>query len=211
MSDPVAFSVLGRGLLLGFSIAAPVGPIGVLCIRRTLAQGRLTGFASGLGAATADALYGSIAAFGLTVISGALIGAQVGLRLVGGLFLCWLGIRTLRARPSPIVANATGKGLPGAFASTLVLTLTNPITILSFAAVFAGLGVGSTGYTGAAALTVLGAFLGSAFWWLLLSGGVSLLRNRFDHRAMRWVNRLSGAVILGFGLLTLLSAYPNFR
>ncbi len=205
MSDPVAFSVLGRGLLLGFSIAAPVGPIGVLCIRRTLAQGRLTGFASGLGAATADALYGSIAAFGLTVISGALIGAQVGLRLVGGLFLCWLGIQTLQARPSPIAATAPGQGLAGAFASTLVLTLTNPITILSFAAVFAGLGVGSTGYYGAAALTVLGVFLGSAFWWLLLSGGVSLLRDRFGSRAMTWVNRLSGVVILGFGLLIMLS------
>ncbi|MCX6033336.1 MAG: LysE family translocator [Chloroflexi bacterium] len=211
MSDPAGLSVLGRGLLLGFSIAAPVGPIGVLCIRRTLAQGRLVGFASGLGAATADALYGSIAAFGLTVISGALIGAQVGLRLVGGLFLCYLGIRTLLARPADVAANASGRSLPGAFASTLALTLTNPITILSFAAVFAGLGVGSTGYTSAAALTVLGVFLGSAFWWLLLSGGVSLLRNRFDHRAMRWVNRLSGAVILGFGLLALLSFVGTIR
>lgn len=211
MSDLVGFSVFGRGLLLGFSIAAPVGPIGVLCIRRTLAQGRLTGFASGLGAATADALYGGIAAFGLTVISGALVGAQVGLRLVGGLFLCYLGIRTLLARPAGVAAAASGQGLIGAFASTLLLTLTNPITILSFAALFAGLGVGSTGYTGAATLTVLGVFLGSAFWWLLLSGGVSLLRQRFDLRAMRWVNRLSGAVILGFGLLILLSLVGTIR
>lgn len=182
-----------------------MGPIGVLCIRRTLAQGRLVGFASGLGAATADALYGCIAAFGLTAISSALTGAQMGLRLVGGLFLCYLGIRTLLARPADAAATASGQGLAGAFASTLVLTLTNPITILSFVAVFAGLGVGSTGYYGAAALTVLGVFLGSALWWLLLSGGVSLLRDRFGSQALMWVNRLSGVVILGFGLLALLS------
>jgi threonine/homoserine/homoserine lactone efflux protein len=192
-----------RGFILGLAIAAPVGPIGVLCIRRTLAQGRTFGFVSGLGAATADAIYGCIAAFGLTAISALLVRQQDLLRLLGGLFLCYLGVRTLLARPTEQSAVAEGQSLGRAFFSTLLLTLTNPMTILSFVAVFAGLGVGGGNGYGAAAAIVLGVFLGSAAWWLLLSGGVSLVRDKFDARAMLWVNRISGAIILGFGLLAL--------
>ncbi|MEK8036689.1 MAG: LysE family transporter, partial [candidate division NC10 bacterium] len=185
--------MLLRGLVIGFSIAAPVGPIGVLCIRRTLADGRAVGFAAGLGAATADALYGAVAGFGLTVVSTALVGQQGWLRLVGGAFLCWLGARTFLARPGEAAAPATlGAGLAAAYASTLVLTLTNPMTILSFAAVFAGLGVGAAGAGyGAAAVLVLGVFAGSALWWLVLSGAVGLLRHRVTPRGLRWVNRAS--------------------
>jgi threonine/homoserine/homoserine lactone efflux protein len=193
-----------RGFILGLAIAAPVGPIGVLCIRRTLARGRLFGFVSGLGAATADAIYGCIAALGLTVISALLVRQQDLLRLLGGLFLCYLGVRTLLARPTDRSAEADGQGLDGAYFSTLLLTLTNPITILSFVAVFAGLGVGraSNGY-GAAAAIVLGVFLGSAAWWFLLSGGGGLVRGKFDARAMLWVNRISGVIILGVGIAAL--------
>ena len=176
-----------------------MGPIGVLCIRRTLAQGRLFGFVSGLGAATADAIYGCIAAFGLTAISALLVRQQDLLRLLGGLFLCYLGVRTLLARPTDQSAAAEGQGLGRAYFSTLLLTLTNPITILSFVAVFAGLGVGGGNGYGAAAAIVLGVFLGSAAWWFLLSGGVSLVRDKFDAWAMLWVNRVSGVIILGFG------------
>ena len=140
----------------------------------------------------------------------------VALLMLGGAFLCYLGARTFLAKPAQRTASATGSGLLGAYASTLVLTLTNPITILSFAAVFAGLGVGTAGAgarsapapTGVgmeAGLLVLGVFLGSALWWLTLSGGVSLLRSRFDARAMTWVNRISGAVIAGFGVGALVS------
>lgn len=206
--------ILIRGIVLGFSIAAPVGPIGVLCIRRTLAEGRAGGLVSGLGAATADAIYGAIAAFGLTVISNLLVGGQFGLRLAGGAFLLYLGARTFFAPPADRAAEAGGHGLLGAYASTFVLTLTNPLTILSFAAIFAGFGLGTerAGLTPAPTLDwippatlVLGVFLGSALWWLLLSGGVSLLRDRFDARARRWVNRLSGAIIAAFGVVALLS------
>lgn len=198
-----------RGLGLGFAIAAPVGPIGVLCIRRTLADGRLTGFVTGLGAATADATYSAVAAFGVTAVASALVGLRLWIHLLGALFLAWLGLRTLFTRPaaSPTLgaAGATRRGgLLGAWASTVALTLTNPATILSFAAVFAGLGLASVGYA-AAGLTVVGVFLGSALWWLLLSTGASLLRSRLDLRALRWVNRLSGVILLGFGLLALLS------
>ena len=176
----MALQLILRGFILGLAIAAPVGPIGVLCIRRTLAQGRTIGFVSGLGAATADALYGCIAAFGLTAISALLVRQRDMLSLLGGLFLCYLGVRTLLSRPAAEPVQAEGRGFAGAFFSTLLLTLTNPITILSFVAVFAGLGLGSGNGYGAAAAIVLGVFLGSAAWWFLLSGGVSLVRDKFD-------------------------------
>lgn len=195
-----------RGLLIGFSIAAPVGPIGVLCIRRTLAHGRLHGLVSGLGAATADAFYGSVAGFGLTFISGVLLDQRFWLRLIGGAFLCYLGIKTFLARPAEQAATAKDSGLAGAYASTLFLTLTNPTTIFSFAAIFAGLGVASAGSNYlAAGLLVLGVFLGSALWWFILSGGVSIFRAKFGSRQMQWVNRISGVVILAFGVLAFVS------
>jgi threonine/homoserine/homoserine lactone efflux protein len=202
----MALQFVLKGALLGLAIAAPVGPIGVLCIRRTLAQGRVAGFVSGLGAASADMVYGAIAAFGLTAITGLLVRQQGWLRLLGGLFLCYLGLRTLLARPGDPATDAEGGSRAGAYFSTFVLTLTNPMTILSFAAIFAGAGVAQAGGSyGAAAAMVAGVFLGSAAWWLLLSTGVSLLRSRFDARAALWVNRVSGLIILGFGLAALIS------
>ncbi len=199
-------NLLLRGIIIGFSIAAPVGPIGVLCIRRTLAEGRLSGFVSGLGAATADAIYGCIAGFGLTFISDLLIGQQSWIQLIGGLFLCYLGVKTLLARPSEQAASAQGSGLLGAYGSILFLTLTNPMTILSFVAIFAGLGIADTGGDyGSALVLVMGVFTGSGLWWLLLSGIASVFRTRFDARALRWVNRISGIIILTFGVVALAS------
>jgi threonine/homoserine/homoserine lactone efflux protein len=214
-----------RGFIIGFSIAAPVGPIGLLCIRRSLADGRAAGFVSGLGAATADAAYGFVAAFGLTAISSALVAQQLWLRIVGGLFLCYLGARTLATPPASAAgaaaaagARAARQGLLWAYASTLFLTLTNPMTILSFAAIFAGLGlVGSAPDHGSAAdyasatLMVAGVFLGSAAWWLVLSTGASSLRARTTPAGLVWVNRVSGAVITAFGLLALLAALRTGR
>ena len=195
-----------RGLLIGISIAAPVGPIGVLCIRRTLTNGQAAGLVSGLGAATADALYGCIAGFGLTLISNFLVSQQVWLRLVGGLFLCYLGIKTLLSKPAAQAAVAKDSGLLGAYASTFLLTVTNPMTIISFAAIFAGLGLASpSGSYASAGVLVAGVFLGSALWWLLLSGGVGLLRDKFNTAGLLWVNRISGLIITGFGLLALVS------
>jgi threonine/homoserine/homoserine lactone efflux protein len=195
-----------KGLLIGFSIAAPVGPIGVLCIRRSLAEGQQMGLATGLGAATADAIYGCIAGFGLTAISSFLIGQRFWLGLVGGLFLLYLGLRTFISEPAEVPASVGGSGLLSAYASTLLLTITNPMTILSFVAVFAGLGLGaSRDYLNASAL-VGGVFAGSALWWLLLSNGVALLKGRISLSWMRLVNRLSGSVILAFGLYALWTA-----
>jgi len=202
------FSLFMKGLIIGFSIAAPVGPIGVLCIRRTLAEGRISGFVSGMGAATADALYGCIAGFGVTYVSNFLIGQQFSFRLIGALFLGYLGARIFFSKPAEAPSKAEGKGLAGAYASTLLLTLTNPVTILAFAAIFAGLGLGNLGgnYT-AGMLLVLGVFLGSAAWWLFLSMGVGLFRTWFNGPRLRWVNRLSGVIIGGFGFLAFLSLF----
>ncbi len=197
-----------KGFLIGLSIAAPVGPIGILCIRRTISEGRLVGLLTGLGAASADAVYGSLAAFGLTIVTGFLVSQQDWLRAAGGIFLCYLGVKTMLSRPSEELAHAGGKGLLGAYLSTFFLTLTNPLTILSFAAIFAGLGLGSQGYSLiSAVLLVVGVFLGSAVWWLFLSGMVNLFRSRFDLRALIWVNRISGVIILGFGLAALISSF----
>lgn len=204
MDDPLFF----RGLVIGFSIAAPVGPIGVLCIRRTLADGQIAGLVSGLGAATADAFYGCVAGFGLTFISSLLIDQQMWLRLVGGLFLLYLGIKTLLSRPAEQAAKTAGNGLLSAYASTFLLTVTNPLTILSFAAIFAGLGLtNTTGSYASALILVLGVFLGSASWWLLLSGGVGLFRDKFNTQGMVWVNRISGVMITAFGAVALVGLF----
>jgi threonine/homoserine/homoserine lactone efflux protein len=201
-----------KGLLLGFSIAAPVGPIGVLCIRRTLERGRLHGFISGLGAATADAFYGAVAGFGLTLVITLLTGLQLWLRLVGGAFLIYLGITAFRrAVPmAPVKGAPQAGGLAGAYASTLLLTLSNPATILSFLTIFAGAGVVSSAHSVQAALAlVAGVFSGSSLWWLLLSVLVAWLGARLGPRVLAWVNRLAGVMLGFFGLVILISAIPN--
>jgi threonine/homoserine/homoserine lactone efflux protein len=195
-----------RGLLIGVSIAAAVGPMCILCIQRTLAKGQLYGLVSGLGIATADAVYGSIAAFGLTVITTMFVSQQLWLRLIGGLFLLYLGIKTILSKPAELAASAQASNFLGAYVSTFLLTLTNPMTILSFAAIFAGLGVGgaSRSYL-AAILVVCGVFAGSTLWWCCLTSGISLLRKKFTARWLLWINRVSGAVIVVFAAFLLFS------
>ena len=198
--------IILSGIAIGFSIAAPVGPISVLCIRRTLADGRLHGLVSGLGAATADAVYGCIAAFGVTFLSAVLVQQQFWLRLIGGAFLLFLGVRTILAKPKNQSHDDKKLGLARAYVSTFLLTLTNPVTILSFAAVFAGLGLGaSRGDYGAAGLLVLSVFMGSTAWWLILSGAVSFLRSKVTTRVLLWINRISGIIILAFGVIAIVS------
>lgn len=210
-----------RGLMIGLAIAAPVGPIGLLCIRRSLAGGFKLGFLTGLGAAAADGFYGAVAGFGLSSVSGFLVAQQRWLALVGGLALIYLGVQTARRRPPERPGERAaesggerpaGESLAGAFASTCVLTLANPATILSFVAVFAGLGLATTtaGSDGArsmldAGVLVLGVFLGSAAWWLFLAGVTAALRRQVPPGALLWINRLSGAILAGFGILALAS------
>jgi len=196
-----------KGAAIGFTIAAPVGPIGVLCIRRTARDGFRSGFLAGLGAATADAAYACVAGFGITSISIFLVQRQAWLGLVGGLFLCFLGARAFLSRPAAPAAAAAGDQLPAVYVSTLALTLSNPSTILSFAAVFAGFGMGPSLTRGAARALVLGVFVGSALWWLILSSGVGLLRSRVNSGWLALVNRASGAVLIAFGIYALHKAF----
>ena len=196
-----------KGLIIGLSIAVPVGPIGILCIRRTLAQGRIVGFLSGLGAATADALYGAMAGFGLTVLSNFLIGHRSWLHLIGGGLLCILGVKTFFSKPSERGGSIDGDSLWHAYLSTFFLTLTNPMTIFFFAAVFAGLGVVSANdHYVSSGIMVLGVFIGSAMWWLILSGFTGILQGLFNVKRLQWLNRVSGLIIIGFGLF----AFWNF-
>ena len=200
-----------RGILLGFSIAAVFGPIGLLCLRRTLAGGFAIGFVSGLGAATADATYAAIAGFGVSAIASLLVDQRIVLRLVGGAFLVYLGAQIVRSKPATQSAPAASIGLrvAGAYTSTLALTLSNPMTILSFGAIFAGLGLGSlaASSTAEALELVLGVFGGSAAWWLVLASLTARLRSRVTRARLRLVNVASGLLILGFGIQSLASAW----
>ena len=197
-----------RGLVLGFTIAAAVGPISLLCIRRTLAEGRVIGLVSGMGVATADATYGAIAAFGLTAVTDLLVDWRRALGIVGGAFLLWLAWRTVRAVPGEAARSGDRdirRGLPGAYMSTLGLTLTNPMTILSFAALFVGLGVTGGDIPGATLLT-LGVFAGSAAWWVVLVTVVGAVRSRLTTAGLRRVNVVSGLVIGAFAIVAIGSA-----
>ncbi len=194
-----------RGFILGFTIAAAVGPISLLVIRRTLAEGRVVGLASGLGVATADGTYGAIAAFGLGAITQVLVDARPLLGLLGGAFLLWLAWTTARSEPhDPATAPPRRGGLAGAYLSILGLTLTNPMTILSFGALFAGLGV-TGGDTAGAALITIGVFLGSCAWWVLLTSIVSVVRTRVTTAWIRRINVASGLAIGAFAVVSIAS------
>lgn len=203
MDTKEILTLLTQGIVLGFSIAALVGPIGVLCIRRMLQNGFKSGLASGLGAASADAAYGAIAAAGLTLVADFLSKQQVWLGMLGGAFLLFIGVRTFRSPPpSADGGDNEVNTLGGDYLSTFLLTLSNPITIFSFAAMFGGLSAqGGAASQGGAYLLVLGVFIGSALWWLTLTTGVSLFRSRFSQGLMLWVNRIAGAVIFVFGIV----------
>ncbi len=192
-------SVFVQSLWIGLSIAAPVGPIGLLVIQRTLRHGVATGLATGLGAALADAAYGALGAFGVSAFIAWLQGARVPLALGGGAFLLWLAWRTWHAAPALRGAQvAAGPGLGPSFAGTFALTLSNPATILSFIAIFgalAGHGAPASPWT-----MVTGVLAGSALWWLLLCAAVGLLRTRFDERAQRAVGRVSALMLAAFAL-----------
>ena len=220
----MSLALFVQGLVFGLAIAAPVGPIGILTIRRTLVGGLLFGLLSGLGAATADAIYGTIAALGLTAVSDFLIQQQIWLQLIGGLFLLYLGIQTIRAKPvnsEQFSVNSTSTPEPdnlqltsnhfpffSAYLSTMLLTLSNPVTIISFTAIFAGFGLGSqVSETRAGIILVAGVFLGSALWWLILTGMVTAVRGRLNQRAFQGINLASGLILIGFATVLLISIF----
>jgi threonine/homoserine/homoserine lactone efflux protein len=196
-----------KGVLVGIIIAVPAGPVGVICIRRTILHGRLAGFVSGLGASTADAVFGIIAGFGLTVISDLLLGYQTWLRLGGAGFLFYIGVSAFTADPlRGSQSHRDPDDLLADYASTFVLTITNPITILAFLAIFAGIGLsGPEATLGRAAILVLGVWLGSLLWWAALAFGAGMVRLSFDHHHLVWINRASGGILVLSGAALLAS------
>ena len=197
--------LLLKSLVLGLSIAAPVGPIGILCIRRSLVDGRIAGLICGLGAASADALYGAVGAFALNGISTWLVRGRLWMTLAGSAFLLYLGGRIFRSDPPETTATSTASAT-GAYVSTFALTLANPLTILSFAAAFAGMGAGVVGYGGVVTMLV-GVFVGSAIWWLMLTTVAGTARGRLSPPFFVAINRVSGALLMGFGLYTLMRLF----
>ncbi len=196
-----------KGLIIGFSLAVPVGPIALLCIRRTLAKGRASGLMSGLGAAVADGIFGAVAGFGVAFVANFFFNHNLLVRIVGGAFLCYAGVKIFYSIPPMSSADTSENGLLRDFASTLVLTLTNPLTLVTFAAIFAASGVGyKDGNYFLTSIMVIGVFCGAALWWLILTGIVSIFHGRINPRGLQMVNRLSGTVIAAFGLLVLISA-----
>jgi len=196
-------SDFAKGLVIGVSIAAPVGPIGILCMRTTLAEGMWAGFVTGLGAATADAIYAAIGALGIAAITALLQSAGLYLRLAGILVLLWIAWGTWRQQPGDTAANTgkAGKSLWLAFAGTCALTLTNPMTILAFAAIFAGAGLAASdtdAAVGQAAALVGGTFVGSMAWWLFLSTSVAAFRAKIGPGALALINKISALILLGF-------------
>jgi threonine/homoserine/homoserine lactone efflux protein len=193
-------ATLLKGFVVGFSIAAPVGPIGVLCIRRSLTQGRAAGFVTGLGAATADAFYAAVAGFGLTVLSTFFVRHAGPLHIAGGVLLLALGVRTALARGASDAGGGLAPNKLAAYGSTLLLTLTNPMTIFMFAAIFTSIAPANGPDASYASLLVIGTFCGSAAWWLVLSTAVGALHRRVGAPLMRWINASSGGIIVAFGL-----------
>ncbi|MBH0172369.1 LysE family transporter [Fictibacillus sp. 23RED33] len=190
---------------MGISIAAPVGPIGVLCMQRTLTQGRVVGIVSGLGAACADLIYGLIAGLGLTMVSKFIMSQQSWIQLIGGVFLFYLGLKILSAKATPINGTLRKSSLSSAFFTTFLQTLTNPMTILSFAAIFAGLGIVNTHTSSISSITlIVGLFCGSAGWWLFLTFTVSIMSKRMNQKHMVMINVISGIIIGLFGVVSLI-------
>jgi len=193
-----------KGLIIGFLIAAPVGPIGLLCIRRTVTQGRLHGLVSGLGAAAADTVYGFIAAFSLTLISDFLVTHQTLFRIIGAAFLSLLGIKTFFSHAHDRRVSLTAGTFAANFTSTFGLTLMNPITLFAFTAVFAGVGVQHSTHTLEGVL-VAGVFAGAAAWWLLLTTVAGLFHKKISPANLLWLTRISGIIIIAFALFILLT------
>ena len=195
-----------QGVAIGFSIAAPIGPVGILCIRKALADGRLAAFVAGLGAALADTVFGGVAAFGIGAVVQLIQGQIFAIKIVGGLFMVGLGAHTWRSAAVEVEAlPGQGPGMARDFLSTFVITITNPGTILGVAGVFAALGPSGQPGGAQSGLLVAGIFCGSTLWWLVLSGVASAARSRFTPERMRLFNHLSGAMLVIFGLAALVS------
>jgi len=200
--EPIFFL---KGLIIGFAMSVPIGPIGIMYIRKTLAEGRSRGMIIGLGGATAGSLYSSIAAFGFTFVSDVIASQHFWLRLIGGGLLLFLGLRIFCTKPKDPKIPIVNKGLLGSYVSSFLLALTNPVTLFAFVAVFAAFGMGHRLVIISACILVLGVFIGSCLWFLTLGYVVTRFRKKLDAGGLRWITRISGALIILSGVVALVS------
>ena len=207
----IEWALLLKGLMAGLAIAVPVGPVNVLVASRTLAKGRTSGLLTGLGAATADAFYGAIAGFSITLVISFLLRQEFWIRVIGGLLLVCIGLIYFRKPPRSLEQSAGKGGGHSDYISTLLLTLTNPTTVLSFMAVLTALGMGGHRPWWMNFLLVAGIFCGSMLWWVILVTLVNWLRDRFNDNSIRWMNRIAGVAIGGFGLVTFAMGFAQRR
>jgi len=192
--------LLLKGLAIGFGMAVPIGPVGVLCIRKTLADGHTRGYIIGIGGATADALFASIAAFGISFISNAIATQEIWFHVAGGALLVFLGIRTYRAKRKDPVLPFENKGYVGVYLSAVVLAITNPVTTVAFMALFAAFGLNSGLTIFRASTLVAGVFLGSTLWFMTLSFIATSFRKKLSSGGgLVWVNMFAGMLIIVSG------------
>ncbi len=206
---PATLALYARTFVIGILVAAPVGAMGVLCIQRTLGRGARAGLATGLGIATADGTYAAIAAFGLSALSSALVAWQTPLRLVGGAVLVYLGARAMLTKPKSASCESVdpldGRGLAALYGSSVGLTLTNPMTIMAFGAVFASAGLAAQPGVATAATATVGVATGSLAWWVALVTATSLARSRVSDRVLAGVSRASGALVAVLGVIAIVA------
>jgi len=208
------FQYFLNGLIIGFSASAPLGPIGVLCIQKTINKGRLSGIVSGLGAASADTVFAIISGFGLTIISNFITTQQTFLRICGGIILIYLGIKIFITNPGiQIRKQSKDKKIFNDFISIFFLTISNPITLFVFAAVFAGFGIvkGESNFSSIFEL-VFGVLIGATIWWTILTTFINMFRSKIRLRRLLWINKISGVLIVIFGIATFISLfYLNYQ
>jgi threonine/homoserine/homoserine lactone efflux protein len=193
-----------RGVAAGLLIAAPVGPVNVLCIQRSLQKGWRSGIISGLGAALVDTLYGGIAGFSISLVIQFLIREQSWIRLIGGILLIGIGAYYYTKPPLSIASEKEEDSAHSDLISTFLLTATNPTTVLSFLAILAMLGLGGHRRLWETSLLVGGIFLGSMTWWVILAIGAHMLRDKVTDNTMRWLNRIGGLAIAAFGIVNII-------
>jgi threonine/homoserine/homoserine lactone efflux protein len=196
-----------KGIIVGISTSAPLGPLGILCIQRTINKGVFSGFITGFGAAFADIIYASIAGFGISIIADFLREYQIFIRIIGGIILLIVGIMIFRSNPVKQIRQQNSQNYFGYFISSLFITITNPITIVVFGAVFASLGLDEVSTINPIIITLIGIFSGALLWWLSLTVSVNIFRNKIRLRNLWWINKITGILVSLFGLAIFLSLF----
>jgi threonine/homoserine/homoserine lactone efflux protein len=199
--------VLGKGVLAGLAVSAPVGPVTMSCVSYTIANGRRAGVTAGLGASTVDTVYGTVAAFSITFVIGFLLREEFWIRIFGGIFLAGMGIRYFFRKPASLKQELKRESPHSAYVSTFLLNLANPTVVLSFLLILTALGLPQFKTRAENLTLVIGIFTGAMLWWILLTLLTAHFRDRLDDRSLRWMNRIAGVAIGGFGLATFILAF----